>query len=58
VFCVSVRELLACEGWVRSERWGGLGPVYETEYGRIWGLTAVVLRPVLHGIFKPVFVDG
>jgi len=56
VFCVSVRDLLEGEGMAPLKRLGS-GPVYETVHGTIWGLTALVLRPILHQILKPVFLD-
>ena len=57
VFTVSIDELLMIEGEEPLERLGGLSsPVYNSEYGRVWGLTAVVLKPILHHILKPVFL--
>lgn len=56
VFAVSVEELLERE---RSEclpenRFGmTLAPVFATEYGKIWGLTALILRPLLHRWLRP-----
>jgi len=61
VFCVSIRELLENEGSAPLKRLGSeggecLGPTFETPNGTIWGLTAIVLRPILHKILKPVFL--
>lgn len=45
----------------KFEYWGPVFPVPNVEEkragDRIWGLTASVLRPLLHRIFKPVFID-
>jgi hypothetical protein len=32
-----------------------MGPRYPSPHGYIWGLTAFMLRPLLHKLFKPVF---
>ena len=57
VFTVTMDELLKIEGEESLERLGMNAPFYETEHGRIWGLTAVVLQPILKYILKPVFLE-
>ena len=58
VFCLSIEELLRVETSRLLGRISAPAPVYPTEYGEIWGLTAFVLRPILHQLLKPIFVDG
>ena len=56
VFCVSLDELLQVETSQRSERFRADIPVFPTMDGhKIWGLTAVIVRPMLHKLFRPVF---
>lgn len=56
IFCVSLQDLIAMETSDFSERFRSNIPVYPAgENRRIWGLTAVVTRPLLHKLFKPVF---
>jgi nudix motif 8 len=56
VFCVALSDLLEIETSEPSARFRTPIPVYLTKEGRkIWGLTAVVVRPLLHKLFKPVF---
>jgi 8-oxo-dGTP pyrophosphatase MutT (NUDIX family) len=56
IFCVSLQDLMAMEMSDFSERFGSNIPVYPAgENRRIWGLTAVVTRPLLHKLFKSVF---
>lgn len=55
VFTVPIQHLIDIECEEPIKRFGGLGPVYNTKYGRIWGLTAMVLKPILHHILNPVF---
>jgi 8-oxo-dGTP pyrophosphatase MutT (NUDIX family) len=57
VFCVSLEELLEVETTEPSERFQGNIPVFYSKEGdkKIWGLTAVVCRSLLHKLFKPVF---
>jgi len=56
VFCVSLKELLEVETSQRSERFQCNVPVFFTLNGKkIWGLTAIVTRPILHKLFKPIF---
>lgn len=59
VFCVSLEELLEVETSQHSERFCASVPVFQTPNGKkIWGLTAIVTRPLLHKIFKPAFFDA
>ena len=57
VFCVSLEKLLEIETTEPSERFKANIPVFPPgkEDHKIWGLTAVVARPVLHKLLKPVF---
>mmetsp|Transcript_27723 Transcript_27723/g.61045 ORF Transcript_27723/g.61045 Transcript_27723/m.61045 type:complete len:217 (+) Transcript_27723:174-824(+) len=58
VFCVSLKELLEVETSQWSERFRGNVPVFPALNGKkIWGLTAIVTRPLLHQLFKPTFFD-
>jgi len=54
VFTVSIEELLATETSEPLRRMGKgrHGPVFETKYGKIWGLTAIVLKPILHHLLR------
>ena len=55
VFCVSIDELLEVETTELSNRFKMDIPVFPTrENKKIWGLTAVVTRPLLHKLFKPI----
>ena len=56
VFALTVHELLDIEDTMRIKRLGMNGPVFPTDHGDIWGLTALVLKPILHEVLKPVFV--
>ena len=59
VFSVSLKDLVNMEVFEPSpSRFGGADmPVYPVGPGKkIWGLTAVVTRPILHKLFKPVFL--
>ncbi len=58
VFALSLQELIDIEKTRRLKRLGMEGPVYPTEHGDIWGLTALVLKPILHEVLKPVFTKG
>jgi len=61
VFTVSVKELLQSEtSRELPENRFKLrhGPVFPTEHGNIWGLTAYILRPLLHNLLKPVLSHG
>lgn len=56
VFSVSVQQLLAIESKEKLGRFNADIPVFRTSDGkRIWGLTAMITRPLLHQLFKPVF---
>ena len=60
VFGMSLQELLDVEEshelpdhrLLGKER---MGPRYPSPHGHIWGLTAFMLRPLLHKLYKPVF---
>jgi hypothetical protein len=59
VFCVSLQELLDVETSEPSQRFQCNIPVFYTVQGKkIWGLTAVVTRQILHQLLKPVFVSN
>lgn len=56
VFPVSLSKLLEEETFEESNRFRTNIPVYPIRgETRIWGLTAVVTRPILHKLLKPVF---
>ena len=59
VFAVSISELAKCEDQEPLKRLASasnpMGPVYNTVDGKIWGLTAMVLQPILHKVLLPVF---
>jgi len=57
VFCVSLQELLDVETSDHSPRFQSSIPSFSTREGhRIWGLTAMFTRPLLHRLFKPVLL--
>ena len=57
VFCVSIDELLEVETTELSNRFKMDIPVFPTLGGKkIWGLTAVVTKPLLHKLFKPILL--
>ena len=58
VFVISVQQLLDTESTEELGRISAPAPIFPTEFGTIWGLTAFVLRPILHQLLKPVYVDG
>lgn len=58
VFTISIDELLRMEGEERLKRLGTKGPVYNSNHGKIWGLTAFVLKPYLDKILAPSFGTG
>jgi 8-oxo-dGTP pyrophosphatase MutT (NUDIX family) len=66
VFTVSLDELLQVETMQQSDRFQGDIPAYPVEMvkgGRgpsqlIWGLTAVIVKPILHQLLQPVFFGG
>jgi len=56
VFAVSVAKLLEGETAEELKRLGAMGPVFPLPNDKekmIWGLTAIVLRPILHQVLKP-----
>ena len=56
VFSVSVEDLIQHETSERlpENRFGmTMAPVFPSEHGKIWGLTALILRPLLHKWLKP-----
>jgi nudix motif 8 len=58
VFSVSITDLVKNEGSHRitNSRFGDtLAPTFQTPHGKIWGLTAFVLRPILHKVLKHVY---
>jgi len=59
VFAVRVDELASVEDREYLSRLGMEAPVYHVKggHGKIWGLTALILQPILHNVFKPVFLD-
>jgi len=59
VFCISLQELIDVETTERSKRFQSDIPAFPTKCGKkIWGLTAIVTRPLLHKLFKPVFLTN
>lgn len=59
VFVVSLKELLAIENTERLQRLKHDVPVFHRQHGeRIWGLTAVITKPLLHNLFKPAFLES
>jgi 8-oxo-dGTP pyrophosphatase MutT (NUDIX family) len=58
VFSVSLQELINTEGEEHLDRFNSKIPVFTTREGkRIWGLTAVITKPILHKLLKPVFFE-
>uniref|UniRef100_A0A7S3VGB6 Nudix hydrolase domain-containing protein n=1 Tax=Chaetoceros debilis TaxID=122233 RepID=A0A7S3VGB6_9STRA len=55
VFTISIDELLRMEGEEKLKRLGTKGPVYNSNHGKIWGLTALVLKPYLDKVLAPSF---
>jgi hypothetical protein len=58
VFTISIQELLEKETFqgLPKNRFGmKRTPAFPTLHGTIWGLTALILRPVLHRLLKPIF---
>lgn len=55
VFALSIDELLSVETSQELKRLGTMGPVFPAgeQRGTIWGLTAIILRPVLHKVLVP-----
>ncbi|CAJ1915122.1 unnamed protein product [Cylindrotheca closterium] len=59
VFVLSLKELLEIESRERLQRFKSNVPVFHRQHGeRIWGLTAVITRPILHNLFKPVLLES
>ena len=58
VFLVPLHHLLQHETFRPMGRLNSPGPVYPTKHGDIWGLSAFVIRPILHQLLKPVFLDN
>lgn len=57
VFAVPLKDLVEMETFQASERFHANIPVFPVaEDKQIWGLTAVVTRPLLHKIFRPVLL--
>ncbi|GFH43833.1 hypothetical protein CTEN210_00306 [Chaetoceros tenuissimus] len=57
VFTVPIDELIRMEERESLNRLGMTAAYYNTKHGKIWGLTAVVLEPILKYVLKPVFLD-
>lgn len=58
IFYVSLMDLINMETTEYNRRFRSNIPVYPVEETkRIWGLTAVITRPLLHKLFKPVFLE-
>ena len=57
VFTVPIDELIQMEERESLNRLGMTAAYYNTKHGKIWGLTAVVLEPILKYVLKPVFLD-
>jgi nudix motif 8 len=55
VFTVSLDELIETEGSEPLARLMIDGPVYKTSKGKIWGLTALVLKRIIDEILSPIF---
>mmetsp|Transcript_30643 Transcript_30643/g.88452 ORF Transcript_30643/g.88452 Transcript_30643/m.88452 type:complete len:265 (-) Transcript_30643:97-891(-) len=59
IFCVSLSRLMEIETLELSERFKTKIPVYPAaDDKRIWGLTAVVTRPLLRKLFIPALADA
>lgn len=60
VFSVSIEELIRVETSRPLARLGTPAPVYDIDNldDTIWGLTAFVLRPILHKVLKPVLLES
>jgi nudix motif 8 len=58
VFSVSLQELLDVESTEPLNRFNSDVPVFHTSDGKkIWGLTAIITKPLLHELFKVVFLQ-
>lgn len=58
VFTVPIEDLIRIEKRESLNRLGMSAAYYHTKHGKIWGLTAVVLEPILKYVLKPVFLDN
>jgi 8-oxo-dGTP pyrophosphatase MutT (NUDIX family) len=59
VFCVPLEDLVRMETTELSNRFQSDIPVFPAgDNQKIWGLTAVVTRPLLHKLFKPIFLQN
>lgn len=54
VFMKSIHSLKEEETTHEISRLGSPAPLFPTEHGNIWGLTAFILRPLLHKLLHPV----
>jgi nudix motif 8 len=58
IFYVSLRDLVDMETSEPSERFQSNIPVFPAgQDKKIWGLTAVITRPLLHKLFQPIFLQ-
>ena len=57
VFSVALETLLEVETSKPLGRLGTPAPVFVVQGEEIWGLTAFVLRPLLHKVLKPILVE-
>jgi len=53
VFTRTIEELLKSEASEPLPRLGSLSPIFPGKEGKIWGLTAFILQPLLHHIIDP-----
>ena len=59
IFCVTLQNLMDIESSEDSTRFPTKIPLFPAgENKRIWGLTAIITRPLLHKLFKPVFLSA
>ena len=60
VFSATVAELARNEGHhvIPNNRFGMMkAPTFDTPHGKIWGLTAFILRPLMQKLLKPVYLQ-
>jgi nudix motif 8 len=55
VFTRTLDDLLKSETNEPLPRLGSLSPIFPGREGKIWGLTAFILRPLLHDVILPAF---
>jgi nudix motif 8 len=55
VFTRTLEDLIKSESHEPLPRLGSLSPIFPGREGKIWGLTAFILRPLLHDIILPAF---